>query len=99
MIASGSWDDTVRVWDVDNGEYYILEGHSRHVTSVSFSPDGRMLASRYSDNSVYLWDLERKEPLEQLKIIDNINLIGANLTKAIVPQDDGVLLSECGANV
>ena len=40
-LASGSWDNTVRLWDVQTGEQLrTLEGHTDAVTSVAFSPDG-----------------------------------------------------------
>ncbi|KAJ5808827.1 vegetative incompatibility protein HET-E-1 [Penicillium riverlandense] len=57
MLASGSSDHTVRLWDATTGALQqILEGHSNSVISVSFSPDGRMLASGSSDHTVRLWD-------------------------------------------
>jgi WD40 repeat protein len=46
LIASGSGDETVRLWDaatgVPRGE--PLKGHSGGVYSVAFSPDGKPLA-------------------------------------------------------
>eukprot|EP00961_Rhodomonas_salina_P222097 3003571-Rhodomonas_salina.1 len=33
-----------------------LEGHTRAVSSVSFAPDGKTLASGSYDNTVKLWD-------------------------------------------
>src|SRR5262249_13053130 len=58
MLASGSQDTTVRLWDMASrrplGE--PLKGHSLGVTSVTFSPDGNMLASASFDRTVRLWD-------------------------------------------
>ncbi|GMH74497.1 hypothetical protein TL16_g06482 [Triparma laevis f. inornata] len=48
LLATGSKDNTVRVWDLqdeDNIETMILEGHTHDVRSVAFSPDGQSLAS------------------------------------------------------
>jgi WD40 repeat protein len=57
LLASGSIDKTVRLWDPATGALeQTLEGHSGSVWSVAFSPDGRLLASGFSDKTVRLWD-------------------------------------------
>ena len=62
LVASGSDDSTVRVWDAMSGGAVgaPLEGHSSGVTSVAFgvSPvDGRLLvASGSRDKTVRVWD-------------------------------------------
>ncbi len=57
-IASGSSDNTIRLWDVATGKQTaLLEGHTRWVNSVAFSPDGRTIASGSSDNTIRLWDV------------------------------------------
>ncbi|KAJ5404019.1 hypothetical protein N7509_003890 [Penicillium cosmopolitanum] len=57
LLASGSYDKTVRLWDPVTGDLQqTLEGHSSLVFSVVFSPDGRLLASGSADNTVRLWD-------------------------------------------
>ena len=55
-LASGSVDDTVRLWAVATGEpLATLEGHTSWVLSVSFSPDGATLASGSVDGTIRLW--------------------------------------------
>ncbi|KAK3944343.1 hypothetical protein QBC46DRAFT_280208 [Diplogelasinospora grovesii] len=56
-LASGSNDNTVRLWDAASGAHrQTLEGHGDYVRTVAFSPDGRTLASGSYDNTVRLWD-------------------------------------------
>jgi len=56
-IASGSWDDSIKLWDAVRGVLtHTLQGHSYAVYSVAFSPCGSTLASGSDDHSVKLWD-------------------------------------------
>ncbi|OQD93842.1 hypothetical protein PENVUL_c167G05014, partial [Penicillium vulpinum] len=57
LLASGSYDETVRLWDPATGALtQTLEGHSSSVGSVAFSSDGRLLASGSNNETVRLWD-------------------------------------------
>jgi WD40 repeat protein len=57
LVASGSNDNTVWLWDTSTGaERRALKGHSESVLTVAFSPDGRLVASGSNDNTVRLWD-------------------------------------------
>ena len=57
-LASGSDDNTVRLWDVATGcSLRAFEGHTSCVTSVAFSPDGLTLASASDDGTIRLWDV------------------------------------------
>jgi hypothetical protein len=67
-LASGSNDQTVKIWDSATGkELFALKGHAGAVTSVAFSPDGRRLASGSWDQSVKIWDSATGEELFALK--------------------------------
>ncbi|MBV9352216.1 MAG: hypothetical protein JOZ23_11885, partial [Mycobacterium sp.] len=62
ILASGSFDGTVRLWDLTDSAHpgplgQPLTGHTGPVWSVAFSPDGHTLASGSSDSTVRLWDL------------------------------------------
>ena len=57
-LASGSLDNTVRVWDLKepSAKPVVLRGHESAVYSVAFSPDGSQLASGSWDNTVRVWN-------------------------------------------
>ena len=57
MLASVSWDQTVRLWNVDTKQLlHTLTGHTSNVLSVAFSPDGQTLASASWDGTIRLWN-------------------------------------------
>ncbi|MBW4483795.1 MAG: hypothetical protein KME14_14735 [Tildeniella torsiva UHER 1998/13D] len=57
-IVSGSWDKSVRLWDVQSGAPIgnPLMGHEDLVWSAAFSPDGQTIVSGSYDKSARLWD-------------------------------------------
>lgn len=62
LIASGSLDRTIKIWDVATGfQIRTLIGHTKEVTSVAFSPDGNLLASGSLDYTVRVWDVSTGE--------------------------------------
>ena len=68
LVASASYDNTVRLWDSSTGaRLQTLEGHSACVRAVVFSPDGKLVASASYDNTVRLWDSSTGVTLQTLE--------------------------------
>jgi transducin (beta)-like 1 len=58
ILASASFDSTVRLWDVERGNcLHTLMKHTEPVYSVAFSPDGRYLATGSFDKCVNIWNI------------------------------------------
>ena len=67
LLASGSHDFTVRLWDITQGTLrHELRGHTQNIRTLAMSNDGRTLASGGYDTFVSLWDIERGQPLRKL---------------------------------
>ena len=57
ILASGSWDDTIRLWNPTTGQHLAtFHGHRDDVNTVAFSPDGKTLASGSDDDTIKLWN-------------------------------------------
>ena len=58
-IASGSGDNSVKVWNLKSGqERRTFAGHTGSVWAVALTPDGRTIVSVSRDRTVKAWDLE-----------------------------------------
>ena len=52
VLISGSWDTTIRVWDIPtHAPLLVLDGHLMSVNAISLSPSGSLLASASWDHS------------------------------------------------
>jgi hypothetical protein len=67
MIATGAYDQKIRLWDAATGkELTLLKGHNGVVNGLSFRPDGKVLASASADRTVKLWSIPGGQRLDTL---------------------------------
>jgi WD40 repeat protein len=56
LLASGSEDHQVRIWNPETGEeLHTLPGHTNRIWAVAWSPGGQFLASASEDRTIKLW--------------------------------------------
>jgi WD40 repeat protein len=58
-IASGSCDNTIKIWDGISGDLLkTITGHNNCVRSIDWSPDGSKVASASYDKTIKIWDTQ-----------------------------------------
>ena len=56
-LASGSWDNSVRVWNLETEKTETLfQRHVKNVNTVRYSATGRHLVTAGFDRNIFIWE-------------------------------------------
>ena len=68
-LVSASYDGTLRLWDARSGKPISTRfvGHTDKITSVAYSPDGKLIVSGGYDRVVLLWRASGGKPIARLR--------------------------------
>ena len=89
-LASGSWDQTVKFWDVPTGQEISTIGRKmQEVEAVALSRDGHWLAAENSNNKVTLWDTTTGREAHSLQGNKPVGVLGSNWVYSIAFSPDG----------
>ncbi len=66
LVATGSWDGIVRLWDAETGRLIrTFEGHEQNVRTLAFDAEGGRLAT--AGGSIRVWEVATGEMLRRLE--------------------------------
>lgn len=66
QIASGSQDETIKIWELETKTCMSLPSQGGRVWSVAWNPNGKILASGCEDATIKLWDGQNGKSLDIL---------------------------------
>ena len=93
-LASGSWDETVKLWNVPTGEELSTVGNKmKEVQALAFSRDGHWMAAENSRYAVTLWDAVTGREVRTLPGNKAPGVLGRSWVYSIAFSPDGRLLA------
>lgn len=102
ILASGSTDRTIKLWDLDHGKLlhtfagrslFSNLGHRDRISTLTFSPDGATLFSGSDDGTIKEWDVNTR------KLINTLQEPGWGISALTITNDGKTLVSGGGDGV
>jgi WD40 repeat protein/GAF domain-containing protein len=93
-LASGSWDRTVKIWEVSTGEQLgAVVSDMKEVQSLTFSGDGHWLATENSSDTTSLRDPLTGQEIRSFPSDKPLGALGSNWVYSIAFSPDGKWLA------
>lgn len=86
-LASGSWDKTIKIWNVQTGAVLkTIEGSRSIILDLAYTPDGKKIASSGWDQTIRFYDATTAQLLKEIypAHFDKINSISYNVTGSFI---------------
>lgn len=91
VLASGSADRMIKLWDVESGALLkTLEGHTHHVNAIAWKVNQRELATGSADATVKIWDIDSGQATR------TISGLKSEVTKLVFIGGDDRIGAICG---
>lgn len=99
LAANTHNGDDILLWDITRSDHPVrhptaLSGHTKLVENMTFSPDGKVLASTGQDETVRLWDTADPRHPQSLATITPL----AGVIRRVVFSPDGHTLATANSN-
>ncbi|KAM0262304.1 hypothetical protein ACHAQJ_001773 [Trichoderma viride] len=76
LATAGNHSKKVQVWDIaTKTARHTFYGHTREVSALYFSHDGRLVASGSHDRTVRIWDIEQSVQVQEFETNDTVESI------------------------
>lgn len=93
LLATGSWDHSVRLWDFESGKLArTLFGHRGEVWSVAVAPAGDFVASGSKDGAIKIWPTAQAARMDSIE--GNWEPIGFSTAGALLAVSESGGLAE-----
>ena len=86
LVATGSFDGTVRVWSATTGDCSVVVHHLNFVSSIDLDGAGTLVSASRADRHVKVWDLESGSLMANLELrraVTRVRFNGSELVASL----------------